>query len=181
MTVQDVVWAIWLIGSALIAVAFLWIAAQAGKPAGDQAQRASVRKAHIMQAWAFGFLVLVTVAGSWATLHRFPIPAQQGPLDSQQVVDVVGRTWSWTLAPGTVKAGSEVEFRVTSADVNHGFGIYSPTGHIVAQTQAMPEYTNKLLYRFTEPGTYTIQCIEYCGLGHAPMNATLEVVAPEKG
>jgi cytochrome c oxidase subunit 2 len=76
-----------------------------------------------------------------------------------------------------VKAGSVVEFRVTSDDVNHGFAIYAPDGLIVTQTQAMPGYTNKLLHTFKEPGTYTVQCLEYCGLGHAPMKTTLQVVA----
>jgi cytochrome c oxidase subunit 2 len=33
------------------------------------------------------------------------------------------------------------------------------------------------VYTFDQPGTYTVQCLEYCGLGHAPMKATFEVVA----
>jgi cytochrome c oxidase subunit 2 len=125
----------------------------------------------------FAILFVGFVAGSWATLRHFPIPSQQGALSAQQVVDVVGRQWSWQVTPATVKAGSPVEFRVTSADVNHGFALYAPDGRIVTQTQAMPGYTNKLVYTFAEPGTYVVQCLEYCGLGHAPMKTTLEVVA----
>ena len=79
-----------------------------------------------------------------------------------------------------MQAGTPVEFRVTSSDVNHGFAIYAPDGRIATQTQAMPGYTNKLVHTFTEPGTYTVMCLEYCGIGHAPMTATL-TVAPANG
>ncbi|MBS0570042.1 MAG: cytochrome oxidase, partial [Proteobacteria bacterium] len=81
----------------------------------------------------------------------------------------------------TLTAGSPVEFRVTSADVNHGFAIYAPDGRIAIQTQAMPGFTNKILYTFTQPGTYKVMCLEYCGLGHAPMTAQFEVVAAQGG
>jgi cytochrome c oxidase subunit 2 len=177
MALQDVIWVIALTGMGLVAVGFIFVIAQARKPADDAASARSARTARRLQAILFWVLLIGFVAGSWATLHRFPIPPQHGALDAAQVVDVVGRTWSWQITPATVKAGSAVEFRVTSADVNHGFAIYAPDGRIVTQTQAMPGFTNKLLYTFDQPGTYTVQCLEYCGLGHAPMTATLEVVA----
>lgn len=177
MILQNVVWTLALVGMGLVALGFIHVIIQAGKPADDAASRKSAHTAHALQAWLFAVLFVGFVAGSWATLRHFPIPRQQGTLAAQQVVDVVGRQWSWQVTPATVKAGSVVEFRVTSDDVNHGFAIYAPDGLIVAQTQAMPGYTNKLLHTFTRPGTYTLQCLEYCGLGHAPMTATLEVVA----
>lgn len=174
MILQNVVWTIALVGMGLVALGFIHVIIQAGKPADEGATR---NTAHVLQAWLFVVLFVGFVAGSWATLRHFPIPPQHGTLDAQQVVDVVGRQWSWQMMPTTVKAGSPVEFRVTSDDVNHGFAIYAPDGLIVTQTQAMPGYTNKLLHTFTEPGTYTVQCLEYCGLGHAPMKTTLQVVA----
>jgi cytochrome c oxidase subunit 2 len=68
-----------------------------------------------------------------------------------------------------------VEFAVTSQDVNHGLAIYAPDGRLLTQVQAMPGYTNRLLYRFAEPGSYTIRCLEYCGVFHHIMLATLTV------
>lgn len=181
MTLQDAVWTIALVGMGLVALGFIHVIIQAGKPADEAATRKSAHTAHLLQGWLFVVLFVGFVVGSWATLRRFPIPPQHGALDAKQVVDVVGRIWSWQLTPATVKAGSPVEFRVTSADVNHGFAIYAPDGRIVTQTQAMPGFTNKLLYTFNQPGTYTVQCLEYCGLGHAPMRTTLTVVAAEGG
>lgn len=177
MVLQNVVWTIWLVGAALIALGFIFVIVQAGKPADDAQTRKATHGWHVAQAWAFAVLFVAFVVGSWATLRHFPIPPQSGTLDAQQVVDVVGRQWSWDIKPDTVKAGSVVEFRVTSDDVNHGFALYAPDGRIVTQTQAMPGYTNKLLYTFDKPGAYTVQCLEYCGLMHAEMTHTLKVVA----
>jgi len=177
MALQDVVWIITLAGIGLVALGFVLVILQAGKPADDEATRKSAHNARRLQAWLFGILLVGFAVGTWATLRHYPIPPQDKPLDSRQVVDVVGRQWSWQITPSTVEAGSVVEFRVTSADVNHGFALYSPEGRIVSQVQAMPGYTNKLLHTFDKPGDYSVMCLEYCGLGHAPMKATIRVVA----
>lgn len=71
--------------------------------------------------------------------------------------------------------GEPVEFRVTSLDVNHGFGIYNARSELVAQTQAMPGYVNRLRWEFKEPGTYKVLCLEYCGLGHPVMSSSFIV------
>ncbi|MGV8139953.1 MAG: hypothetical protein AB2L20_32610 [Mangrovibacterium sp.] len=68
-----------------------------------------------------------------------------------------------------------VEFRVTSLDVNHGFAIYDQSNRLIAQTQAMPGYVNRLRWKFKEPGNYTILCLEYCGMAHQVMRASLTV------
>lgn len=178
MTLQDAVWTIALVGMGLVALGFFYVISQARKPADDVTGGSSARSGNTLRRWVFWILVVGYIGGSWATLHRYPIPNQHGSLDAAQVVDVSAHMWYWQIKPTTIQTGSSVEFRVTSGDVNHGFGLYAPDGHIVIQTQAMPGYTNKLLYTFTEPGTYTVQCLEYCGVGHAPMRTTLKVVAP---
>lgn len=177
MIFQNIVWIIALAGMGLIALGFIYVISQAGKPADDAETRKAAHTSIVLRRWLFGALVIVFVVGSFATLHHFPIPPQDEPLGVHQVVDVVGIQWSWQITPDTVTAGSPVEFRVTSKDVNHGFAIYAPDGRIVTQVQAMPGYTNKLVHTFTQPGTYVVQCLEYCGLGHAPMTSKIEVVA----
>lgn len=161
----------------LVALGFILVVIQAGKPADEQATRKITSIAHRWQGWLFVALLVIFFVGSYATLRHFPIPSQHTPLNAQQVVDVVGQQWSWRIKPDTVQVGSMVEFRVTSKDVNHGFALYAPDGRIVTQTQAMPGYTNKVLYTFTQPGTYKVRCLEYCGLGHAPMISQIQVVA----
>jgi cytochrome c oxidase subunit 2 len=93
--------------------------------------------------------------------------------------------WSWTLTPVSaavpangnlvLPAGKLVEFDVTSKDVNHNLAIYNSAGELVAQVQAMPDYTNRLFYRFDAPGHYYVLCLEYCGLAHHAMNTEFDV------
>jgi len=74
-----------------------------------------------------------------------------------------------------VDAGATVEFRVTSLDVNHGLGLYGPQRQIVAQTQAMPGYVNRLRVRLDTSGEYLVLCLEYCAAGHHRMRSSLMV------
>lgn len=175
MTQQMVAFIIALAGIGLVALGFIFVISQAAKP-GTEGHKSAVTSGRL-QAGLFAVLLIVFVVGSWATLHHFPIPPQHKTLDADQVVKVVGHQWYWEITPATVHTGSVVEFQVTSADVNHGFAIYSPDNHVVTETQAMPGYTNKLLYTFSQPGTYMVRCLEYCGLGHVPMTAAFQVVA----
>ncbi|MGD9597129.1 MAG: cytochrome oxidase [Steroidobacteraceae bacterium] len=177
---QDIIWTVALIAMGLIALGFLWVISQAGKVADAASSDRTHHRANVLRRWLFGALLVVFAGVTWASLHRFPIPRQHGTLDAQQAVDVIGRQWSWEMSATTLTTGTPVEFRVTSDDVNHGFAIYAPDGRIVTQTQAMPGYTNRILYTFTEPGTYSVMCLEYCGLGHAPMAGEIQVVAAEE-
>lgn len=71
--------------------------------------------------------------------------------------------------------GKLIEFRVTSLDVNHGFAIYDQSNALIAQTQAMPGYVNRLRWKFKEPGKYTILCLEFCGMAHQVMRSSFTV------
>ena len=77
--------------------------------------------------------------------------------------------------PVQVSAGSLVEFRVTCFDVNHSFAVYSPDGHLIAQTQAMRGYVNRLRVRFRETGRCYVLCLELCGMGHHRMRGVFDV------
>ncbi len=175
---QDEIWLISLIGMGLVAAVFLYVIALSGKPAdATQVQK----KAYAIRRWWFVALLVFGAGVTYATLRPFPIPEQYTQSQDAQIVDAVGHQWVWQLSRYQVTAGIPVEFHVTSADVNHGFAIYAPNDRIVAQTQAMPGYTNRLVYTFTQPGTYRVLCLEYCGLAHHGMMAAFQVVAPKGG
>jgi cytochrome c oxidase subunit 2 len=170
---QSEVWWTTLAGIGLVALAFVYVIAKSGKPA-DPAQ---VQKtASAIRPWWFLALVVLGIGVAWASLSPFPIPDQQGQAEAQ-VVNAVARQWSWELSRKAFTAGVPVEFRVTSADVNHGFAIYDPGGRIVTQTQAMPGFTNRLVHTFAQPGKYRVLCLEYCGVAHHGMLAEFEVSA----
>jgi cytochrome c oxidase subunit 2 len=111
------------------------------------------------------------------SMTRYPYPGfasrRLGP--PALTVQVVARQWEWELSTRTLPRGQVVEFAVTAADVNHGFGIYGPSGGLLAQVQAMPRYVNRLITTFSQPGTYTVRCLEYCGIPHHGMATTFEV------
>lgn len=74
-----------------------------------------------------------------------------------------------------IKKGELVEFRVTSKDVNHGFGVYNDKMQLVTQVQAMPGYINRLRWKFDKPGMYKVLCLEFCGKGHQDMRTVFIV------
>lgn len=91
------------------------------------------------------------------------------------LVKATGIQWIWMLSGPRIPAGVPVEFAVQSFDVNHDFGIFDAAGRLLGQVQAMPGYTNHFVYVFPAPGTYTVRCLEYCGLGHHLMTTSLTV------
>lgn len=178
MISQDLVWMLTLFGIGVVALAFIYVIAQSGKPA-DSAQ--VTKKAYAIRRWWFVALALLGFGVAYATLKPFPLSDQRAQSATAQIVDAVGQQWSWQLSQSQVKAGTPVQFNVTSVDVNHGFAIYGPNDRILTQVQSMPGFTNRLLYTFHEPGKYRVMCLEYCGLAHHAMVAEFEVVTADKG
>jgi cytochrome c oxidase subunit 2 len=80
------------------------------------------------------------------------------------------------LTSKPIRTGELIEFRISAADVTHGFCIYDRSGKVLTQTQAMPGYVNRLRHRFLESGIYPVLCFELCGIGHYTMKTQLEVV-----
>lgn len=127
-------------------------------------------------------LFVVTAAIVLPTLlyTLFDLPyakARVADTDGAVVVNAQGQQWAWNLDVQEVPVNQPVLFKVTSIDTNHGFGIYDPSMRLVAQTQAMPGYVNKLVHTFDQPGTYKILCLEFCGTAHHAMQSEVRVVA----
>jgi cytochrome c oxidase subunit 2 len=137
----------------------------------------------------FASLTVVLLTFLALTLTRLPyVTEARAP---GRIVHAVGKQYAWSLTDGTgpslenwdrdfsptvtVATGMPVEFRVTTLDVNHGFSLYAPDGHLVAQTQAMPGYMNRLRITFDQPGTYAVLCLEFCGMSHHRMRGVVEV------
>lgn len=118
---------------------------------------------------AFLCALLVLVVG----LSLFELPYAKG--SPRRVVHVTGLQFAWIIAPATVPRNTPVRFDVTSKDVNHGFAIYDPHGHMIGTVQAMPGYHNKLDLTFHTPGVYRVLCFELCGLNHHAMQASFTV------
>ena len=121
----------------------------------------------------FWFTLIVAVVVFAFTIPQFPYQKALADIGARHYA-VVAQQYSFAM-PATVPLNTTVVFDVTSKDVNHGFGIYSPDGRIFSQVQAMPDYVNHLALTFTIPGHYTVRCLEYCGIAHASMQGGFDV------
>ncbi|MFQ5355476.1 MAG: cytochrome C oxidase subunit II [Mariprofundaceae bacterium] len=169
---QDLAWAISLWLMVLLALAFVYVAVKSG----DKADTAKVMSTAGKVRTALFWIILVAgVPVTMVTLADLPYAAQS--TGAVQVVKAEGSQFSWDISPAQIVAGQQVEFHVTAADATHGFAIYDDSMTLLAQTQAMPEYTNVLSYTFEKAGTYKVLCLEYCGTGHHVMTEEISVVA----
>ena len=106
----------------------------------------------------------------------FSVPYGKTDAKGAQVVRVTAQQFGWAVAPSTIKAGKTVDFRLISKDVQHGFGVYK--GHeLVFQVQvpAKDQPEQRYVTTFDKPGTYEINCLEFCGFQHHAMRGTLKV------
>jgi cytochrome c oxidase subunit 2 len=105
------------------------------------------------------------------------------------VVDVTGFRWQWTFeyrneglsftGAGTqgplmaVPVGERVRVRLHAEDVIHSF--YVPSFRY--KRDVLPGRTNEFEIVVDEPGTYTGQCAEFCGLSHYEMFFTVQAMS----
>jgi cytochrome c oxidase subunit 2 len=106
----------------------------------------------------------------YVAARQYEFVFSEEPIVTAEDIARSRRIASLELIPGEL-----VEFRVTSLDVTHGFGIYGPERQLLAQTQAMPGYVNRLLVRPERTGPYLALCMEYCAGGHHLMSAPFTV------
>jgi cytochrome c oxidase subunit II len=119
-----------------------------------------------------GFLVTLLVLVVGLSLFELPYASGGG---RRTIVHVTGRQFVWIIDPSTLPRDTPIRFDVTSGDVNHGFAVYDPHGHLIGSVQAMPGYHNKLDLTFHTPGVYRVLCFELCGLNHHLMQASFTV------
>ena len=96
--------------------------------------------------------------------------------DGRVVVSLVAQMFSFSPDPIEVPVNRPVTFRITSADVIHGFDIAGTN----ANAMAIPGYVSEFTITFANPGEYLIACNEYCGLAHHSMVGKLLVKRESK-
>jgi cytochrome c oxidase subunit 2 len=169
---QIAIGAVFAVLTLLLVGAFVVIGVQAGSEASEE-------RVHQVGYWLRKrWLALLLVIGVLVVgISLFDLPYASGGAGDRTIVKVTGGQFFWSLVPDRVHAGTKVRFDVTSIDVNHGFGLYDPRGHLIGSVQAMPGYHNELDLTLGEAGVYRIRCLELCGLNHSAMQNTLTVTA----
>ena len=166
---QPYVLAISLLLMTVVAAIFWWVV----RHSAANAQPAPGGQVEGYRSGLFWGLTVLGIVVAIATLRPWPYAASAA--GDAVTVTATGSQWSWEIAPQEVPVGRPIIFKITSNDVNHGFGVYDPDGAMVFQTQAMPGYVNQVRHTFTDAGKYRVLCMEYCGLVHHDMTSDIEV------
>jgi cytochrome c oxidase subunit 2 len=160
-----------LVTYSAVVVLAIAVAAAIWLSTGRQGQLDLHRLAELEKGWlalVTALLVAILAATIWFTPY-----GKSTPPDAQ-VVHVDASQFFWKITPQRVVANRPVAFITRSSDVNHGFGIYR--GRVlVAQIQVVPGKSSTLVHTFSKAGTYTVLCLEFCGIGHDRMEATFAV------
>jgi cytochrome c oxidase subunit II len=157
----------------------------------DPVERIERRWATVM----VGIIVLLVVVATLAGVHQAAMPQARVETadprtlhlsgefiesnlgsavepDGSVTVRAVGQQYSFTPPCIVVPAGTPVTFRMTSADVVHGFLITGTTINLML----VPGYISTLPTRFDAPGERHMPCHEFCGVGHEGMWARVRIV-----
>jgi cytochrome c oxidase subunit 2 len=175
---QSIAWYTTLFFVFLIALAFSFVYGESRKLKEYEPIQ---KKGYKIRKYYFLCLVAIMGFASAISLSRLPYHNHHAlAKGSEKQVNVTGMQFSWQLSDENFVVGEPVQFRVTSKDVTHGFGLYDTNSQLIAQTQAMPGYTNTVYVTFKKPGTYKILCLEYCSTGHHLMVKDI-IVKPDGG
>jgi cytochrome c oxidase subunit 2 len=96
--------------------------------------------------------------------------------DGTVTVRLIAQQYDFVPRCVQVPVGTPVKFRLTSADVVHGFLL--PDTNV--NTMIVPGFVAEVRTRFANEGEYTMPCHEFCGLGHHAMWAHVRVVSTER-
>ncbi len=117
----------------------------------------------------------------------FVVPAGAEPAAFDRMVTVLAFQWGFIFFEGegaasrnamVARPGERILFRILANDVIHGFNIPA----VRLTTEVDPGGTRLVWIRAPEtPGRYLVQCVDYCGVGHAQMKAWLVVEGEDHG
>ncbi len=88
---------------------------------------------------------------------------------------IVGRLWEW-WPRYEVQANTSYRLHLSSADWVHGFSLPDEDLEI----QVLPGVETIVTFTPTRPGTQSLLCNIYCGVGHDAMTGTLYVVEGDR-
>lgn len=111
---------------------------------------------------------------SWTVvLGLLPAGAASSAAEATQRVEVTASRYKFEPARIEVRQGDVVELVLRSADTEHGLAIKA-----YAVKVAIPKGGETVGVSFvaSRPGTFPIECSEYCGSGHKRMKGELVVV-----
>ncbi len=148
----------------------------------DREIRMSIRGQHWMEAtWTLiTFAIFLSFFYWGANLYVSDYRPPPGAVQ----IDVVGKQWMWKIEHQNgvreidtmhVPVGQKVKLRIASEDVIHSF--YIPAFRL--KQDAVPGRYTEYWFKVTRPGTYDLECAEYCGRDHSRMRGRVIALEPK--
>jgi len=132
--------------------------------------------------WTLIPALILVVMGVMSVKYVY---AEQTPPANAYVIQVIGHEWRWefkypngvdTFNDLRIPAGQTVLFKITSADVVHGF--YIPAVRI--QQDALPGRITQFhmtAYQSDIGQVFKVPCDQFCGVGHPNMMANMTIMS----
>ncbi len=159
---------------------FLYVVFQRSAAGSTTNDISDVKVSKLKNAWISVVVVLFLGINLFSIQY---IPAISSAAVAKSVddvvdVDVSAVSWSYEISKQEFVAGQSVRFSAKSVDTVHGFGVYHPDGRVLFTLMLVPGVgPSSLIHTFTDPGTYKVRCLEYCGAAHHDMSDELIVTA----
>ncbi|NJD08907.1 MAG: cytochrome C oxidase subunit II [Gemmatimonadetes bacterium] len=155
---------------------FAYRVTREGKPGG------------VRPGWFWSFVSLLVVIGvslhliTYNTIPWVALDLHRGSAQPDTTITIAVAEHRFQLPADriVIPCGRHVLFRVTSADLTYGFGLFREDHTMVFQMQVVPGHDNDLLWEFDRAGVYSIRSTEYSGPAGYQMVVpdAVEVVCP---
>ena len=98
-------------------------------------------------------------------------------VDGVKEFEISAEQWSYAPAILKVNPGDKIKFTVTSKDIMHGFSI-NELGINLALSPDVGVVYQAVIPQDMPPGTYTMYCSIFCGIGHPYMKGSILIGDP---
>ena len=115
-----------------------------------------------------GFLTVLGVSLHIITYNTIPwtkVDLNRSDYTPDKTFDITVRNHEFILPSEkmVIHLNDLVLFDVKSEDLTYGFGLFRQDHSMLFQMQVVPGHRNDILWRFDQPGLYTIRSTEYSG------------------
>ncbi|MEM7311200.1 MAG: cytochrome c oxidase subunit II [Planctomycetota bacterium] len=163
----------------LIVASMVFFALRYGQRRRPQPERSPAHNLALELAWSV--LPAVLLGYMFVEGYRSYLELRTPPDDAYEI-QAIAQRWSWSFIYPNGHVSGElhvpvdrpVEVVLTSEDVIHSFFVRA----FRVKMDAVPGRYSKAWFVAERPGSYEVQCAEYCGTGHSAMNAALVVHPP---
>ncbi len=93
-----------------------------------------------------------------------------------RVIKMEAKKYEFIPDPVVVRLGEQIRLEVTSTDVKHGIAISA----FDVNRDLAPGKTETITFKANKPGTFSIHCSVFCGMGHMSMGGDLIVLPADK-